>query len=203
MDVKEVTEHLKRAGITESEQIVRRWIRQGRIKATLRTKKEGYQVEKADLLAFLKAHKMVSFESYEEVVNRLKEAEKRFAEERKRLMKDHDDDYRTYEKTFLENRQLKEQNKTLLRDKELLEINNRSLKRQVELLEMANSLNSSINVTQGNINSNISNLLGLSENATKQEIKKEFKYLLKALHPDRGGNERLFKVFNEHYKDFR
>ncbi|MBT2691381.1 J domain-containing protein [Bacillus sp. ISL-47] len=42
-------------------------------------------------------------------------------------------------------------------------------------------------------------LLGLNTETDEQLIKKEFKKLLKALHPDRGGDERLFKVFNEHY----
>ncbi|PWW32609.1 hypothetical protein DFO73_101874 [Cytobacillus oceanisediminis] len=42
-------------------------------------------------------------------------------------------------------------------------------------------------------------LLGLHAETDEQLIKKEFKKLLKALHPDRGGDERLFKVFNEHY----
>jgi translation elongation factor EF-Ts len=44
-------------------------------------------------------------------------------------------------------------------------------------------------------------LLGLRPDEELQIIRKEFKKLLKALHPDRGGDERLFKVFNEHYKN--
>lgn len=48
---------------------------------------------------------------------------------------------------------------------------------------------------------NASLLLGLDSYADDQLIKKEFKKLLKALHPDRGGDERLFKVFNEHYQN--
>ncbi len=43
-------------------------------------------------------------------------------------------------------------------------------------------------------------LLGLNAETDEQLIKKEFKKLLKALHPDRGGDERLFKVFSEHYR---
>ncbi|MBN8203039.1 J domain-containing protein [Bacillus sp. NTK034] len=44
-------------------------------------------------------------------------------------------------------------------------------------------------------------LLGLKPDEDLQLIRKEFKKLLKALHPDRGGDERLFKVFTEHYKN--
>ncbi|MFD1705616.1 DnaJ domain-containing protein [Siminovitchia sediminis] len=50
-------------------------------------------------------------------------------------------------------------------------------------------------------NSNL--LLGLDMDADQTLIKKEYKKLLKALHPDRGGDERLYKVFNEHYKKFK
>ena len=30
-------------------------------------------------------------------------------------------------------------------------------------------------------------------------VKRELKKILKSLHPDRGGDERLFKVFYDHY----
>lgn len=46
-------------------------------------------------------------------------------------------------------------------------------------------------------------LLGVGQDQNKLLLKKEFKKLLKALHPDRGGDERLFKVFNEHYKNIK
>jgi curved DNA-binding protein CbpA len=35
--------------------------------------------------------------------------------------------------------------------------------------------------------------------AADNEMVKKFKKLLKALHPDRGGDERHFKVFFDHY----
>jgi hypothetical protein len=46
----------------------------------------------------------------------------------------------------------------------------------------------------------LEDFLGLSPNGNQLALKKEFKKLLKALHPDRGGDERLFMVFNEHYR---
>ncbi|WP_307290826.1 J domain-containing protein [Bacillus sp. SORGH_AS_0510] len=48
-------------------------------------------------------------------------------------------------------------------------------------------------------------LLGLKKQNSNnsQTLKKEFKKLLKALHPDRGGDERLFKVFHEHYENLK
>ncbi|WP_079508908.1 hypothetical protein [Mesobacillus jeotgali] len=48
--------------------------------------------------------------------------------------------------------------------------------------------------------SELEEFLGLKRNSSNQVIKKEFKKILKALHPDRGGDERLFKVFRQHYE---
>ncbi|MCM3122785.1 J domain-containing protein [Mesobacillus sp. AQ2] len=46
-------------------------------------------------------------------------------------------------------------------------------------------------------------LLGLKRDTSSPVLKKEFKKLLKALHPDRGGDERLFKVFREQYEKLK
>ncbi|OCA81722.1 hypothetical protein A8F94_22645 [Bacillus sp. FJAT-27225] len=48
-----------------------------------------------------------------------------------------------------------------------------------------------------------SELLGLEHDSDNHVLKKEFKKLLKALHPDRGGDERLFKVFKGHYDSIK
>ncbi|WP_409294677.1 hypothetical protein V1498_16025 [Peribacillus sp. SCS-26] len=53
---------------------------------------------------------------------------------------------------------------------------------------------------EGDKSDNFNYLLGLDRYAPPDEIKREFKKLLKALHPDRGGDDRLFKVFHSHYK---
>jgi len=42
-------------------------------------------------------------------------------------------------------------------------------------------------------------ILGVSEDATNEQIKKAFKEIAKKEHPDRGGNEALFKEANEAY----
>ncbi|WP_286180562.1 J domain-containing protein [Bacillus sp. ISL-37] len=51
--------------------------------------------------------------------------------------------------------------------------------------------------------SKLEELLGLKQDPDIQVVKKEFKKILKALHPDRGGDERLFKVFKKHYESLK
>ncbi|WP_226087771.1 J domain-containing protein [Mesobacillus sp. S13] len=51
--------------------------------------------------------------------------------------------------------------------------------------------------------SDLNELLGLKPNSNGPALKKEFKKILKALHPDRGGDERLFKVFKGHYEKLK
>ena len=46
---------------------------------------------------------------------------------------------------------------------------------------------------------NYYNILGVSEDASHDQIKKAFKNIAKKEHPDRGGNEALFKEANEAY----
>ena len=43
-------------------------------------------------------------------------------------------------------------------------------------------------------------ILGVNKNATKSEISRAYKNLALKLHPDKGGNEYLFKKVNEAYK---
>ena len=46
---------------------------------------------------------------------------------------------------------------------------------------------------------NYYDILGVSENASNDQIKKAFKNISKKEHPDRGGNEKVFKEANEAY----
>jgi hypothetical protein len=91
---------------------------------------------------------------------------------------------------------------------------NRRLTEQIELLKtrvhieqskvrtLKKCLNTQIQLN-GSCTMNYSELLGVNQDSNSHDLKKEFKKLLKALHPDRGGDERLFKVFHEHYENIK
>lgn len=53
LTVKEAFEILKQAGITKNKESIRNWIRNGKIKANLLSRKEGYRIETDDLLDFM------------------------------------------------------------------------------------------------------------------------------------------------------
>lgn len=54
LTVKEALEILEEAGITKNKESIRNWIRNGKIKAHLLSRKEGYRIETDDLLDFMK-----------------------------------------------------------------------------------------------------------------------------------------------------
>lgn len=53
LTVKEALEILEEAGITRNRESLRNWIRQGKIKAHLFSRKEGYRIDTDDLLSFM------------------------------------------------------------------------------------------------------------------------------------------------------
>lgn len=56
MNISEVTDRLKTAGITSNPEVVRRWIRQGKLAATMHSRKQGYQVLPTDLEGFISSY---------------------------------------------------------------------------------------------------------------------------------------------------
>ena len=95
-----------------------------------------------------------------------------------------------WERTFQQNQVLKEKIEELKSSLRIEQSKVRSLKK---MLQAEYALSSSPPITYAS-------LLGLDAETDQEQIKKEFKKILKALHPDRGGDERLFKVFYEHYE---
>lgn len=54
MDINEAMGLLEKNSITSSKQMLRRWIRQGKIKASIKSKKEGYVIDAASLESFIR-----------------------------------------------------------------------------------------------------------------------------------------------------
>ncbi|GHH96939.1 J domain-containing protein [Neobacillus kokaensis] len=98
-------------------------------------------------------------------------------------------DYQQWEKTFQDNKRLKAENEELKVKVRIEQTKVRGLKR---MLQAEYALTESPPLAYTDI-------LGLETDTDKDVIKKEFKKLLKALHPDHGGDDRLFRVFYEHY----
>ncbi|MFZ7944451.1 J domain-containing protein [Neobacillus sp. 19] len=166
LNLKEATELLMDQGITDNEQVVIRWILDGKLKAK-RTKNLNidYFIKPRDLAAFI-------------LEKQIEERCSQFGV-----------DYHHWEKTFYENKKLKQENEELKTMVRLEQTKVRGLKR---MLQAEYALADSPPLTYAA-------LLGLDMDADKELIKREFKKLLKGLHPDRGGDERLFRVFYEHY----
>lgn len=175
LNVKEATQILSKEGITQSEQIVRRWIREGKLKATqMENRKTGYCIFADDLTEFISKRKP-------------EKEWQRIAHE----------DYMKWEKAFFENRRLAEENqrlKTLITNLELkitsLNLKIKGLESRINLLKSVKSSNP-FNVTS----SNIKQLFG-----SEQETKRIFRKIVAKMHPDSGGNEEIFKKVNEVYK---
>ncbi|ESU33450.1 hypothetical protein G3A_05905 [Bacillus sp. 17376] len=94
----------------------------------------------------------------------------------------------------------KRENNLLNEQLELL--NTRLHIEQSKVRTLKKMLNAQIEAS-GTAPSQMEEMLGLKQNTDSQVLRKEFKKILKALHPDRGGDERLFKVFNEHYENLK
>jgi hypothetical protein len=170
LNVKEVTDQLRAEGITDSEQVVIRWILDGKIKAR-RTKHLNleYSITPIDLASFI-------------LEKKIENKTKQFGV-----------DFHHWEKTFRDNQKLKEEIEQLNTTIRIEQAKNRSLKR---MLKAEYALSDTPPLT-------LTSLLGLNPGADIDTVKKEYKKLLKALHPDRGGDERLFKVFYEHYEQVK
>nr|WP_263327430.1 J domain-containing protein [Neobacillus sp. Marseille-Q6967] len=167
LNVKEVTAQLKSLGIADREEVVIRWILEGKLKAR-RTPDLNidYVIQPGDLAAFILDKKM---------------------EEK---IKQYGIDFHKWEKTFYENKRLKEEMEELKSSIRIEQSKVRSLKK---MLQAEYALSATAPLTYNS-------LLGLDAAADNDQVKREFKKLLKALHPDRGGDERLFKVFYDHYE---
>lgn len=100
------------------------------------------------------------------------------------------DQFQERENIIQENERLKEEIDELRSMLSIEQTKNHSLKK---MLKAELALSESKPLT-------IHSFIGLDAAAEKQDIKRELKKMLKALHPDRGGDERLFKAIHSHYQ---
>jgi hypothetical protein len=168
LNVKEVTEQLKIEGIVDSEEIVIRWILDGKIKAKRANHyKIDFSIKPGDLAAFILEKKIES-------------KSRQFGV-----------DYQQWEKTFAENQQLKER---------IVELESTLRIEQAKYGSLKKMLKAKYSLNDTDLPLTLHSLLGVDNVEDHDMLKKEFKKLLKALHPDRGGDERLFIVFYDHYR---
>ena len=166
LKMKEVIRQLSEEGITANEQLITRWIREGKIQASRTTRINiDYSIDPDDLAAFILETKLG------------------------KMKQQFDIDVQEWEQIFSENQKLKEEIEELKSTIRIEQIKIRSLKK---MLQAEYALSDSKPLT-------LNNLLGIDSAAKKELVKRELKKILKALHPDRGGDERLFKVFYDHY----
>lgn len=100
-------------------------------------------------------------------------------------------DYQQWEKTFAENQQLKER---------IVELESTVRIEQAKYNSLKKMLKAKYSLNDTDLPLTLHSMLGVDNDDDHDMLKKEFKKLLKALHPDRGGNERLFIVFYDHYR---
>lgn len=166
LNMKEVIQHLSEEGITANEQLVTRWIREGKIKTSRTTRiKIDYSIDPDDLAAFILEKKLDKMKQQFEI------------------------DDQEWVRKFFENQTLKEEIEEL---KIMIRIEQAKIRSLKKMLQAEYELSDSKPLT-------LNNLLGLDSAAEKELVKRELKKILKSLHPDRGGDERLFKVFYDHY----
>ncbi|MED0758853.1 hypothetical protein P4S93_13945 [Aneurinibacillus thermoaerophilus] len=174
MNTYEALDRLKQAGITDSIQTLRRWLRDGTIKAQRsENRKAGFEVDAEDLKRFINertgADKDERIRQLEEEIRRLKEKNERLKADDIDLDEEEDDLLTRMNIDFI--KQLKQQQQMLL------------YKQQKQ--------------------NDARYRLGLTETSTDDEVLQEFKKLLKILHPDSGGNAKLFNDIKQQYNEFR
>ncbi|WP_066174668.1 hypothetical protein [Bacillus marinisedimentorum] len=198
MNTDQAFKKLKSAGVTDSIQTVRRWLREGKIKAKrTENRKAGYIIENDDLQRFINER------TGRDKDKRIKELEYKIKQkERGVLAKEN-------HKLQLEVDRLRQEN---------LNLKMKSMKQTIdENRNTSNSHSFFSDMSDEDLrqyrqklfgqdlilpSKNYREELGLSSGVTNQEVVKEFKKLLRILHPDTGGNAKLFQRVKEDYDDF-
>jgi len=80
LNTKQVVDILQHAGITDSEQVVLRWVREGKINGKIESRKGGYRFSERDVQLFVEEFKLHNRPNILEELLQLKEENKRLHE---------------------------------------------------------------------------------------------------------------------------
>lgn len=200
MNTNEAFKLLKDAGVTNSIQTLRRWIREGVIKATrTENRKAGFRIDEDDLQRFIDErtgrHKDNRIKELEQQIKSYEEymiqAERERQEEINKLEQELKETKKRLNK--YQNRNKKSKIDDILDNIENLKEYTKRMSEQ-DYDFFANAL---IN------NQDYHQKLGLSSNATDDEIRKAYRELLNKTHPDRGGDKEVFNYIKKDYENFK
>jgi hypothetical protein len=191
---------LQEAGITDSVSTFRKWLREGKIKAT------GFNVDEQTLYKFIQEYKNPN---KDEIITQLKakikakeshiigvenlheSAAKTFSKQRERLTEE-------ILQLKKENIQLQKEAMELL--KENIELRNKVIQLKEQLLT-GNTGNTSNHASPSL--QEYQKKLGLSKQANHKEVLTAYKELLLKSHPDHGGNTKVFQYIKYDYDQLR
>jgi uncharacterized small protein (DUF1192 family) len=182
MNTDQAFEKLNKAGVTDSIQTVRRWLREGKIKAKRsENRKAGFEVDNTDLQRFINERTGADKDE------RIKSLQKEIKKLQSTL------DKKERGKLAQENHKLQLEVGSLRSDLSMLRM--KLFKLEIKQSQQPNPINIQLNKYREK--------LGLSSTCSDDEVKREFKRLLMSLHPDQGGDAKLFQYFKAEYDEFR
>ena len=192
---------LTEAGITNNPETFRRWIREGKIKAT------GFTIDDQALKRFIHEY---TYSDKDKVIQQLKLKIK----ERDQYIEGIEELHKTSAKELIKQRNMLHKEIVILKNehsklhKEAMDL----LRENIDLQNKLNELKETL--LKGNKSDDQSvhptspldhycQKLGLSKRASHREVVIGYKKLLKMSHPDQGGNAKLFQYLKMDYDHFR
>lgn len=201
MDTDQAFDMLKKAGITDSIETFRRWLREGKIKAT------GFKIDDKSLKMFINER---TYPDKDEIIRQLKLKIKAKDEHIEGIEELHENATKLLikqrDKLHKEIAQLKNEKNNLRKEtidllKENIGLRDELIEVKEKLLNGSKSDSDHFHFTSQSKDYN--KKLGLSKMASTKEVLAGYKELLKVSHPDHGGNAKAFHYIKTDYDDFR
>jgi|SRR5699024_2470275 len=216
MNTEEAFNQLKSADITNSIQTLRRWLREGTIKAERsENRKVGFNIDEKDLQRFINER---TGRGKDEEIKLLRKKVKNLEKDIYRIEDSHEEDLKILYKQRKENKEefdrklefrndlVKSQRKTIESQRTMIDM----LKEEID--ELKKNTNSKFNSDSFNFNNLYNSFdtltpykkkLGMSPNTTKADVKNKLREVMSNAHPDRGGNAKVFQYLKAEYDSFR